>query len=222
MAVAITTTLPEETKAPPNETAAPAGPASPTLPTATATPGATATASPAATGDAPPPIAGIGQTWIRPTLSTFRVADFLVDTLLLAPGHGDIISINPVVGETNDGWLSDIRARPVEARHVRAALRSASRGPVEEGAVGAGTGTIALGWKGGIGTASRRLPVDLGGWTVGVLVQTNFGGSLVVDGHPVGRVMRERGISGLHDPSRNPSAARPGASARRGRGRLGS
>jgi len=145
------------------------------------------------------------------TLSTFRVADFLVDTLLLAPGHGDIISINPVVGETNDGWLSDIRARPVEARHVRAALRSASRGPVEEGAVGAGTGTIALGWKGGIGTASRRLPVDLGGWTVGVLVQTNFGGSLVVDGHPVGRVMRERGISGLHDPSRNPSAARPGA-----------
>ncbi|MDP2470530.1 MAG: P1 family peptidase, partial [Candidatus Palauibacterales bacterium] len=112
------------------------------------------------------------------TLSVFRAADALVDTLLMEPGNEDVVSINPVVGETNDGYLSDIRARPIEPRHVREALRSASGGAVEEGSVGAGTGTRALGWKGGIGTSSRRLPESAGGYTVGVLVQTNYGGLL--------------------------------------------
>lgn len=124
------------------------------------------------------------------TLSVFRVADALVDTLLRMPGMEEVRSINPVVGETNDGFLSDIRARPLEPEHVRAALRSASRGPVEEGAVGAGTGTRALGWKGGIGTASRVLPEEMGGHAVGVLVQTNYGGELTIAGVPVGRHIR--------------------------------
>lgn len=120
------------------------------------------------------------------TLNVFRVADALVDTLLRTPGNEDVRSINPVVGETNDGWLSDARARPVGSGHVREALRSASGGRVAEGSVGAGTGTRALGYKGGIGTASRRVPDDLGGYVLGVLVQTNYGGSLRVDGVPVG------------------------------------
>ena len=124
------------------------------------------------------------------TLSVFRAADALVDTLLMEPGNEDVVSINPVVGETNDGYLSDIRARPIEPRHVREALRSASGGAVEEGSVGAGTGTRALGWKGGIGTSSRRLPESAGGYTVGVLVQTNYGGLLTVAGVPVGRFLR--------------------------------
>jgi D-aminopeptidase len=92
------------------------------------------------------------------TLSVFRAADALVDTLLAIPENANVGSINPIVGETNDGYLSDIRARPIQPEHVREALRAASTGPVEEGSVGAGTGTRALGWKGGIGTASRRLP----------------------------------------------------------------
>ncbi|MCL7982959.1 MAG: P1 family peptidase, partial [marine benthic group bacterium] len=116
------------------------------------------------------------------TLNVWRVADALVDTLLASPGFENVRSINPVIGETNDGWLSDIRARPIGAAEVREALRSAVHGPVEEGSVGAGTGTRALGWKGGIGTSSRVLPDELGGFTVGVLVQSNFGGSLVVAG----------------------------------------
>ncbi len=121
------------------------------------------------------------------TLSVYRAADALVDTLLAAPANREVVSINPVVGETNDGWLSDVRARPVRPEHVRRALRTASGGPVEEGSVGAGTGTRALGWKGGIGTASRR--IDAGGkrWTVGVLVQTNYGGELRIAGVPVWR-----------------------------------
>jgi len=96
-------------------------------------------------------------------------------------------SINPVVGETNDGGLNDIRSRPIAPGHVRAALNGATSGAVEEGAVGAGTGTSAFGWKGGIGTSSRVLPASLGGYTVGVLVQSNFGGILQVAGAPVGR-----------------------------------
>jgi D-aminopeptidase len=124
------------------------------------------------------------------TLSVFKAADALVDTLLADPAHVEVRSINPVVGETNDGYLSDIRARPVEASHVRAALRAASTGAIEEGAVGAGTGTRALGWKGGIGTASRRLPESAGGYTVGALVQTNYGGILTIAGVPVGRYVR--------------------------------
>jgi D-aminopeptidase len=95
-------------------------------------------------------------------------------------------SINPVVGETNDGALNDIRSRPVGREEVFEALRSAKGGPVAEGSVGAGAGTIAFGFKGGIGTSSRRLPPNLGGWTVGVLVQSNFGGVLQIAGVPVG------------------------------------
>ena len=124
------------------------------------------------------------------TLSVFRAADALVDTLLALPENADVRSINPVVGETNDGYLSDIRARPIQPEHVREALRAASTGPVEEGSVGAGTGTRALGWKGGIGTASRQLPESVGGYTVGALVQTNYGGLLTVAGVPVGRFVR--------------------------------
>jgi D-aminopeptidase len=98
-----------------------------------------------------------------------------------------VLSINPIVGETNDGYLSDIRDRHITPDDVFAAIKNAKGGPVEEGAVGAGTGTVAFGWKGGIGTASRRLPAKLGGYTVGVLVQTNFGGVLTIAGAPVGQ-----------------------------------
>jgi D-aminopeptidase len=120
------------------------------------------------------------------TLSTWRVADALADWVLSQAGNSAVLSVNPVVGECNDGYLSDIRRRPVGREQVLAALAAASSGPVTEGCVGAGTGTRCLGWKGGIGTASRKLPATLGGWTVGVLVQTNFGGVLTVAGVPVG------------------------------------
>jgi len=120
------------------------------------------------------------------TLNTFKVADAIVEWVLSLPGNENVVSVNPVVGECNDGFLSDGRSRPVTAEHVAAALRSAAGGRVAEGSVGAGTGTRCLGWKGGIGTASRRLPASLGGWTVGVLVQTNFSGVLTVAGAPVG------------------------------------
>jgi D-aminopeptidase len=121
------------------------------------------------------------------TLCVWRAADALVDWMLARPGMEQVRSLNPVVGETNDGGLSAIRSRPIAPAHVRAALDAASGGPVEEGSVGAGTGTVAFGWKGGIGTSSRRLPVPLGGWTVGVLVQSNYGGVLQVLGVPVGK-----------------------------------
>ncbi len=121
------------------------------------------------------------------TLCVWNAAAALVDTLLEQPGMEDVRSINPVVGETNDGGLSDIRSQPVRAEHVRRALRTATSGPVEEGSVGAGTGTVAFGWKGGIGTSSRHLPETLGGHRVGVLVQANFGGVLAINGAPVGR-----------------------------------
>lgn len=121
------------------------------------------------------------------TLNVPRVADGLIEWMLALPGNEEVRSINPVVGETNDGFLSDIRARPLGAEDVAAALRAATGGPVAEGSVGAGTGTVAFGFKGGIGTSSRRLPAGLGGWTVGVLVQSNFGGELRIGGAPVGR-----------------------------------
>lgn len=121
------------------------------------------------------------------TLNVPRVADALLDWMLALPGNENVRSVNPIVGETNDGGLNDIRGRHVGREEVFAALKAASDGPVEEGAVGAGTGTIAFGWKGGIGTASRVLPQSLGGYTVGVLVQTNFGGVLTINGAPVGR-----------------------------------
>jgi D-aminopeptidase len=117
------------------------------------------------------------------TLNAPKVADALIGWILEQPGNEDVRSVNAVVGETNDGWLNDSRGRHVEAEHVREALREARGGPVAGGAVGAGTGTVCFGWKGGIGTASRQ--VD--GWTVGVLVQTNFGGELTIAGAPVHR-----------------------------------
>jgi D-aminopeptidase len=118
------------------------------------------------------------------TLCVPRAADGVLDHVLAEnPGAR---SVNPVVGETNDGFLNDIRSRPVTSAHVIEALRTATGGPVEEGSVGAGTGTVAFGWKGGIGTSSRRIPASLGGYTVGVLVQSNFGGVLQVLGRPIG------------------------------------
>ena len=127
------------------------------------------------------------------TLSVPRVADALITYMLDLPGNENVGSINPVVGETNDGGLSDIRARPIEPQHVFDAISSARGGAVAEGAVGAGAGTRAFGFKGGIGTSSRRLDEQRGGWTVGVLVQTNYGGSLTILGVPVGRELREQG-----------------------------
>ena len=121
------------------------------------------------------------------TLSVPRVAEALISYMLALPGNEDVLSINPIVGETNDGYLSDTRGHHISADDVIAAMKNAKDGPVEEGAVGAGTGTVAFGWKGGIGTASRRLPAKLGGYTVGVLVQTNFGGVLTIAGAPVGQ-----------------------------------
>jgi D-aminopeptidase len=121
------------------------------------------------------------------TLCVWRAADALVGWMLERPGMQRVRSINPVVGETNDGGLNAIRSRPVDATAVRQALDGARTGPVTEGSVGAGTGTTAFGWKGGIGTSSRVLPSSLGGWTVGVLVQSNFGGVLQVLGAPVGK-----------------------------------
>lgn len=121
------------------------------------------------------------------TLNVPRVADAVLDYMLALPGNEDVQSINPLVGETNDGGLNDIRGRHVSRDDVVKAIKEAATGPVEEGAVGAGTGTIAFGFKGGIGTSSRRLPQSLGGYTVGVLVQSNFGGVLTINGAPVGR-----------------------------------
>lgn len=120
------------------------------------------------------------------TLSTFAAADALVGYVLGLPGNENVRSVNPIVGETNDGYVNDIRARRVTAEDVLSAVRSAAAGPVEEGSVGAGTGTACCRFKGGIGTASRRLPKGLGGYTLGTLVQSNFDGRLTVDGVVVG------------------------------------
>lgn len=121
------------------------------------------------------------------TLNVPRVADAVLDWMLSLPGNEQVRSVNVLVGETNDGFLNDIRGRHVGREEVFAALKSASTGEVAEGCVGAGTGTVAFGWKGGIGTSSRKLPANLGSYTVGVLVQTNFGGVLTINGAPVGR-----------------------------------
>lgn len=118
------------------------------------------------------------------TLEVWKAADALVEWQLALPGMEKVRSLNPVVGETNDGFLNDLRSRPLRAEHVRAALASASTDNVQEGAIGAGTGTVAFGWKGGIGTSSRVTPA---GHVVGVLVQSNFGGTLTIGGVPVGR-----------------------------------
>lgn len=137
------------------------------------------------------------------TLATARVADSLITYMLALPGNEGVLSVNPLVGETNDGYLNDIRSRSITEQDVIAAIRNAKEGAVEEGCVGAGTGTVAFGFKGGIGTSSRKVPAALlprprqaprtpanlqsAGYTVGVLVQSNFGGILTVAGAPVGR-----------------------------------
>lgn len=123
------------------------------------------------------------------TLCVWKAADAMVAWMLGRPGMEDVRSINPVVGETNDGFLNAIRSRPIAADHVTRALEGATGGPIDEGSVGAGAGTVAFGWKGGVGTSSRRLPDRLGGWTVGVLVQTNFGGVLQILGAPIGKAL---------------------------------
>lgn len=127
------------------------------------------------------------------TLAVWDAASALVERALQEPGNEEVRSINPVVGETNDGYLSDIRARPLKREHFVAALDAAKSGPVEEGSVGAGTGTRALGFKGGIGTASRKVPIEGATYTVGVLVQSNFGGELSIDGVPVGQKLQQAG-----------------------------
>ncbi len=131
------------------------------------------------------------------TLNVPRVADALLDYMLALPGNENVRSINPLVAETNDGTLNDIRGRHVSRDHVIAAIQNAHGGPVEEGAVGAGTGTVAFGFKGGIGTASRKA----GPYTVGVLVQSNFGGDLTIAGVPVGRELRNAPATGSGDGS---------------------
>ena len=130
------------------------------------------------------------------TLCVWKAADAMVEWMLGQDEMENVRSINPVVGETNDGGLNDIRSRPIEAHHVVAALESATNGPVTEGAVGAGAGTVAFGWKGGIGTSSRVLPERLGGYNLGVLVQSNFGGILQISGAPVGIELGQYSFSG--------------------------
>ncbi|MGE0582137.1 MAG: P1 family peptidase [Steroidobacteraceae bacterium] len=121
------------------------------------------------------------------TLAVGPAVEGVVRWTLAQPGNEAVRSVNALVGETNDGTLNDIRGGHVTREHVIAAIHAARAGPVEEGAVGAGTGTVAFGWKGGIGTASRRVPLDAKTWTVGVLVQANFGGRLTIAGMPVWR-----------------------------------
>lgn len=123
------------------------------------------------------------------TLSVAAGIEAVVLHTVSQPGNEKVRSVNAVVGETNDGRLNDIRGMHVKREHVLDAIRSAKPGPVSQGSVGAGTGTVCFGYKGGIGTASRRLPSSLGGYTVGVLVQTNFGGVLQIEGVPVGELL---------------------------------
>ncbi len=158
------------------------------------------------------------------TLAVPKTGDFLLDYMLSLPGNENVQSINALVAETNDGFLNDIRGRHITHDDVFAALKNAKSGSVEEGSVGAGTGTVAFGWKGGIGTSSRKLSEALGGYTVGVLVQTNFGGVLSIDGAPVGvelgkfylkeavqKPARQEGLNAHLSPEKNPVATVPGS-----------
>ena len=129
------------------------------------------------------------------TLSVPRAADAILDWTLSRPGAEKIRSINPFVGETNDGRLNAIEKRVLTSEQVLGAIESASSDPPAEGNVGAGTGTVAFGWKGGIGTSSRILPQALGGYCVGVLVQSNFGGVLQILGVPIGRLLKQHYLS---------------------------
>ncbi len=130
------------------------------------------------------------------TLSVWTAADAIVEFVLNVPGNESVRSINPVVGETNDGTLNDIRGRHVTRDAVLQALERAEGGAVEEGSVGAGTGTICFGWKGGVGTSSRILTTQMSTYTIGVLVQTNFGGTLQIDGVPIGKELGRFGLKG--------------------------
>ena len=125
------------------------------------------------------------------TLSVPTASDAMISYTLQQPGNEDVRSVNPVIGETNDGRLNDIRGRHIREEHVIEAIQNAAGGPVTEGNVGAGTGTVCFGYKGGIGTASRKIPESLGGYTIGVLVQTNFGGVLIIDGVSVGKKLNK-------------------------------
>jgi D-aminopeptidase len=136
------------------------------------------------------------------TMSVPIAADGLIDYTLAQAGNEKVKSVNFLVGETNDGHLNDIAARNIKMQDVLEAIAMASSGPVTEGNVGAGTGTVCFGWKGGIGTASRILPKKSGGYTVGVLVQSNFGGVLKINGVPIGE---ELGKHFLHDQLNDPA-----------------
>lgn len=153
------------------------------------------------------------------TLCVWKAADAMVEWALGLEGMENVRSLNAVVGETNDGGLNDIRSRPIEPGHVIDALESAVSGPVDEGSVGAGRGTQAFGWKGGIGTSSRVLPEPLGGFTVGVLVQSNFGGILSIAGAPVGQELGRYSFQGAVGPRDPNEDAAPGrGTAAQGRG----
>ena len=129
------------------------------------------------------------------TLSVPTAADAIMKYSMNQDGNESVRSVNPVVGETNDGYLNDIRGQHVTTEDVFEAIEAASTGPVQQGNVGAGTGTIAFGFKGGIGTSSRKLPDKLEGYTVGVLVQTNFGGVLTIAGVPIGKELNKYYLS---------------------------
>jgi D-aminopeptidase len=139
------------------------------------------------------------------TLAVGPAVDAVVGYTLRQAGNENVRSVNALVGETNDGGLNDIRGRHVKVENVLAAIESAQSGPVAEGCVGAGTGCEAFGWKGGIGSASRKLPKELGGWTVGVLVQANFGGVLTIDGVPIGKLLGRHAFA-ANQPGRFHSA----------------
>lgn len=129
------------------------------------------------------------------TLSVGTALNAVVDFVLQQPGNEQVQSVNALVGETNDGYLNDIRGRHITAAHVAEAIKGAKEGPVAEGNVGAGTGTVCFGYKGGIGTSSRKIPQAVGGYTVGVLVQSNFGGVLQIDGVPIGEELNRYYLS---------------------------
>jgi D-aminopeptidase len=145
------------------------------------------------------------------TLAVPKTADFLLDHMLALPGNENVQSINPLVAETNDGFLNDIRGRHVTREDVMAAIKNAKAGAVEEGSVGAGTGTVAFDWKGGVGTSSRKLADALGGYTVGVLVQTNFGGVLSIDGAPVGIELNKYYLKGRSSVPAGPDRTADGS-----------
>lgn len=143
------------------------------------------------------------------TLDVGTAVRAVVRWTLEQPGHEDVRSVNAVVGETNDGYLNDIRGQHVTEDDVRAAIDSAAGGPIPEGSVGAGTGTSALGWKGGIGTSSRVLPRAHGGYTVGALVQANYGGVLRIDGVPVGQQLGRYDFRSVVEGEPDEAAADP-------------